>query len=215
MNWSLRTTAVLALLALLLAALAACGGDDDDDNGGGVFPGSNDDSNGSDSSGDDGEDEDDDDDEGGLPTFGAGGTARLTLGDETFEPILANRTVNGTEQFGFCRVIFGALQIFGYAETDDGRIVEVEMWIPPTDWESYDDDRYDPPQIEIDIEDMEGFKQANWLADQENETFRGNSQIDDYEMEGTSASGTVTFTDEFSREPRPVAQGTFEVECEQ
>ena len=213
MNWSLRTTAVLALLALLLAALAACGGDDDDDNGGGVFPGSNDDSNGSDSSGDDGDDDDDDD--GGLPSFGAGGTARLTVGDETFEPILANRTVNGTEQLGFCRVIFSALQVFGYADTDDGRIVQVEMWIPPADWESYDDGRYDPPRIEIDIEDMEGFKQANWLADQENETFRGNSQIDDYEMEGTSASGTVTFTDEFSREPRPVAQGTFEVECEQ
>ncbi len=211
-----RAAIVFPLLALLVGGLAACGGDDDDGENPfvpGVNQDSDNDDTDADSNGDD-PDGDADDDSSSLPQFGDGGTAVVTIDGERYEAILSNRTVNGRDTIGFCRDVFGGLQIQGYAETDDGRVVQVEMWIPPTDWESYDDGRYDPPTLEISINDAEGPRLANWLADQEHTTFQGNSQVDDYELEGTRASGSVTFTDEFSREPRPVAQGTFEVNCE-
>jgi hypothetical protein len=193
----------------MLAGFAACGGDDDDD--GAIFPGSNDDSNGSsDGDGDDsGDDDDDSDDDGGLPSFGAGGTASLTIGDDSYEPFLANREVAGRQQLGFCRVIFGALQILGYADTADGGYVKVEMLIPPTDWESYDDGRFDPPRVQVDFEPAEGSR-ATYLADQER--FDENSGVDDYELDGRHATGTMTLRHDFDQ-TLPTLQGTFDVEC--
>jgi len=212
MNSHTRFLTLIALLSLLVGALAACGGGDDDDSGA-VDPGSNGSdsgSGGSDSGSDTETDDDGDEDDRSLPSFGAGGTARVTFGDETFEPILANRDVNGTPQLGFCRIIFGGLQVFGFADTDDGRRVSVEMWIPPTDWESKPELGFDPPRIQVEIEgDPNG---GAWLADQER--FDDNSRVDDYESDGKRANGTMTLRREFSDELPPV-QGTFEVNCEQ
>lgn len=191
----------------MLAGLAACGGDDDD-SGGGIFPGSNG-SNGANGSGAD-DDEDGDGDDGGLPSFGAGGTARVTIGDETYEPILANREVDGQRQLGFCRVIFGALQVLGYADTADGGYLQVEMWIPPTDWESYEDDRYDPPRVEVEFQPADGSR-ASYSADQRRDG--GNSQVDDYDLDGLHATGTMTLRHSIDR--LPPLQGSFDVECEE
>ena len=194
----------IALLTLLAGTVAACGGGDDDS--GASDPGSD----GSDSGPDTESNDDGDEDDTGLPSFGAGGTARLTFGDETFEPILANREVNGTPQLGACRIIFGGLQVFGFADTDDGRTVRVEMWIPPADWESKPEFGFDPPRIEIEIDgDPNG---GSWLADQER--YDENSRVDDYESDGKRATGTMILRREFSDDLAPV-QGTFEVNCEQ
>jgi hypothetical protein len=222
-------TRIIALTAIfsftaLGAGFAACGGSDDDDSPGEGAVTSADAAGGDGGSGDDaspddaspGDDAEDDGDDSSLPSFGDGGTAVIVVEGQRYEAILSNRTVAGTEELGFCRDIFDALQIFGYAETDDGEIAELTMLIPPTDWETYDDGRYDPPSAELKITDAEGFIISTLVADPENTSYTGNSQVDSYELDGTTATGTVTFTNETlairGGNPEPV-QATFEVNC--
>jgi hypothetical protein len=197
------------LLALLFGGPLACGGGDDQ---GGTSPGIDE----SPTTDDNQEPHNGATSTSGLPEFGGGGTAVLTVGDEQFEPVLANRTVAGAEELGFCRDVFGGLQAFGYAEADDGRIIEVTMWIPPTNWETYADGRYDPPRIEIAIKDADGHILNTYIADKTVEAFSGESQVDEYELDGTRASGMVTFTDEFAanqhKNPDP-RHGSFDVNC--
>lgn len=221
-----RIVTLVAIISFtaLGAGFAACGGDDDDDSPGEGAATSADAANGDGGSGDDAssddassdDDAEDDGDDSGLPSFGDGGTAVIVVDGERYEAILSNRTVAGTPQLGFCRDIFDALQIFGYADTDDGGVAEVTMWIPPTDWETYDDDRYDPPSVELEIMDSDGRTVSTLVADQDNTSYTGNSQVDDYELDGTTATGTVTFTNQTlairGENPEPV-QGTFEVNC--
>jgi hypothetical protein len=216
-------TRIIALTAIfsftaLGAGFAACGGSDDDDSPGEGAVTSADAAGGDAGSGDDAapdDDADDDGDDSSLPSFGDGGTAVIVLDGQRYEAILSNRTVAGSEEIGFCRDILGALQIFGYADTDDGGVAQVTMLIPPTDWETYDDGRYDPPSIELEIDDSDGGRVSWFLADPENTSYTGNSQVDDYELDGTTATGTATFTNvtlALRGNTEPV-QGTFEVNC--
>ena len=135
------------------------------------------------------------------------GTAVVTIGDETYEFSLAGTATIGTTTYvGLCRSIFGMIQGNGYAT--DGRDITVDMEVPPVDWETYTDDRYDPPAIKV--EDNEA--NASWVADQGDEFVTG-SGVGEFELDGASASGTATFVNQWAPDSDPV-EGTFEIDCE-
>lgn len=134
------------------------------------------------------------------------GSAVVTVGDVTYEFSLAGTTTIGSSTLvGLCRPIFGMLQGSGFVT--DGRDITVDMEIPPVDWESFEDDRYDPPAIEVEDEEAG----VQWVADSGNEFLSG-SGVGDYEQDGTVASGTATFVNEFEPDSDPV-EGTFEIDC--
>lgn len=64
--------------------------------------------------------------------------------------------------------------------------------IPPADWATYTDGRYDPPKLEVEDEaaDIVWIASEEWAA---TNGIEGSSQIDSYEIEGLTASGTATF----------------------
>jgi len=215
---------VLALMLMAVAGLSACGGDDDDGNGGSA-PASDDSGddqdnasdNGagdSDDGADDGDDDagdsdcddgsDDSNDSGGFD-FGAG-KAVVTVGDKTFEFDL-------TSGSAVCRDVFGGLQVGGRSTDDEN--VTLDMWIPPTNWDTYDDNRYDPPSVEVE----DDTSNKDWVADLNSayEIEEGKSQVDSYEKDGLRASGTATFTDVYAlfSGSAETVQGTFEVSCEE
>lgn len=195
---------VLALLALSLGALVACGGDDDGGNP--LAPGGSNEQSPDDDSGNTNDDGGNGEDSDGFD-FGEG-QARVTIGDTTYEFDL-------TSQFSVCREVFGAIQVAG--NSVDNEEISITAWIPPTDWESYDDGRYDPPSIEV--EHTDSTTNSQWRADQGRveliPDWPVESRVENYELNGLRASGTATFIDEYdfdgSREP---IQGSFEFACE-
>lgn len=96
----------------------------------------------------------------------------------------------------------------------DGRDIEGSFMIPPLDWESFDDGRYDPPAVDLEITST-GDDNARWRADaawaQENDKV-GMSQVDSYEKDGLTASGSATFANAWDTEADSV-EGTFEISC--
>ena len=135
------------------------------------------------------------------------GSATVTIGDETFEFSLAGtNAVDGTTYVGRCDTLFGMIAGSGFVT--DGRDITVDLEVPPVDWETYEDDRYDPPAVEV--EDSEN--NAKWVADTGNEFITG-SAVGEFEQDGTSASGTATFVNEWAPDSDPV-DGTFEIDCE-
>jgi hypothetical protein len=136
--------------------------------------------------------------------FGSG-SGSITLGDETFELAIGPGT-------GICRDVFGIIQASG--TVTDGRDVEGEFAIPPLDWETYTDGRYDPPSVALEITST-GDDNASWRADAawaEENGKAGMSQVDSYEKDGLSASGTATFANNWNTEAESV-QGSFEISC--
>lgn len=137
--------------------------------------------------------------------FGSG-TGSITLGDETFELAIGPGT-------GLCRDVFGIIQAGG--QVTDGRDIQGDFAIPPLDWESYDDGRYDPPSVELEITST-GDDNARWRADAgwaaEN-GLEGSSQVDSYEKDGLTASGTATFANAWNPDDEAI-QGSFEISCE-
>jgi hypothetical protein len=198
---NIRAHAALFILSLLLTSvLVACGGgdDDDDDGGAGTTTPTATEAAGNGGGGDSGDDGNDDEID-----FGDG-LVVVTIGDDRFE-------FDMDEGFNVCRDVFGGLQ-FGGAGTD-GRDTNVSGWIPPANWEDFDDNRYDAPSIELDNKETN----SQWLADVERAEERGyepgTSQVDSFEIDGLRASGTATFIDSFAiGETEPVT-GTFEVSC--
>ena len=200
-----RARYALLVLVLLVGALAvACGGGDDDDdaddgaNGGAVAT--------QPSGGDGGDDPDDGDrsDNGNGSGFDFGdGLVVVTIGNDRYEFDL-------NEGFNICRDVFGGLQFGG--SNEDGS-VRVSGWIPPENWESFDDDRYDPPEIEVDVEATN----SQWVADVRRAEERGyepgTSQVDSYQIDGLRASGSATFLDSFAIGETEPVQGTFEIAC--
>jgi hypothetical protein len=136
--------------------------------------------------------------------FGSG-TGSITLGDETFELAIGPGT-------GLCRDVFGIIQAGG--EVADGRDIEGGLSIPPLDWETYTDGRYDPPAVGLEITST-GDDNASWRADaawaEENGKV-GMSQVDSYEKEGQRATGAATFANVWDSEDESI-QGTFEISC--
>lgn len=136
--------------------------------------------------------------------FGSG-TGSITLGDETFELAIGPGT-------GICRDVFGIIQASG--TVTDGRDIKGEFSIPPLDWESFSDGRYDPPSVDLEITST-GDDNAHWRADaawaEENGKV-GKSQVDSYEKDGLTASGTATFANAWNSAAESV-QGSFEIDC--
>lgn len=136
--------------------------------------------------------------------FGSG-TGSITLDGETFELAIGPGT-------GLCRDVFDIIQAGG--EVTDGRDVKGDFMIPPLDWESYADGRYDPPSVELEISST-GDDNADWRADAgwaaENDRV-GMSQVDSYEKDGLTASGSATFANAWDPSDASV-QGTFEISC--
>ncbi|NNE95147.1 MAG: hypothetical protein HKN24_03885 [Acidimicrobiales bacterium] len=135
--------------------------------------------------------------------FGTG-VARVTIGDTSYEFDL-------TTGFTVCQDIFGGLQVAGNDASGDAN---VEMWIPPTDWETYTDGRYDPPSIIVEDDTLN----VRWIADSNRveliPDWPAASNVDSYTKDGNASTGTATFVDDYSfSEGEPVA-GTFEVACE-
>jgi hypothetical protein len=137
---------------------------------------------------------------------GETGSASVTIGDETFEFSLAGTaTVEGTTYVGRCTTLFGMIAASGFAT--DGRDITVELDVPPVDWATYDDGRFEPPAIRV--EDNEG--NANWIAD-EADDFVSGSGVFEFEQEGVDASGVARFVDAWDPGSDPIA-GTFTVDC--
>jgi hypothetical protein len=136
--------------------------------------------------------------------FGSG-TGSITVGDETFELAVGPGT-------GLCRDVFGMIQAGG--QVADGRDIRGDFSIPPLDWETYSDGRYDPPSVELEITST-GPDNADWRADaawaQENDKV-GKSQVDSYQKDGLTASGSATFANAWDPSAASV-QGTFEISC--
>ncbi len=147
------------------------------------------------------------------------GLARVTIGDTSFEFVLGgNESANGTTYIGVCQELFGLLNGGGFVSGDPQ--IGIEFTIPPPDWESFGDGRYDNsmPRIEIDLGDSGG-----WAADMSlTERFpgaAGESQIDQWTLEGSVAKGTATFIamESFSAPVDGSAgvEGSFEIGCEE
>lgn len=136
--------------------------------------------------------------------FGSG-TGSITLGGETFELAVGPGT-------GICRDVFDMIQASG--KVTDGRDIQGDFSIPPLDWESYEDQRYDPPSVELEITST-GDDNADWRADAgwaEDFDKVGQSQVDSYEKDGLTASGTATFANAWDASDESV-QGSFEISC--
>jgi hypothetical protein len=151
--------------------------------------------------------------------FGDGG-ARVVLGDRTFEFTLGGNSpeVDGKTYLGVCQTLFGAIAGAGYQIQDD-RVATIEFELPPADWESYEDGRFDtsPPRMKIeDVATEEAWMADLTLADSYPD-IAGSSQIDAWVTDGTRASGTATFT-AITPWSAPVdgaepLQGSFELGC--
>lgn len=151
--------------------------------------------------------------------FGDGG-ASVVLGDHTYEFALGGTSdpVDGKTYLGVCQELFGAIAGHGY-DTRDGGAVTVEFDIPPVDWESYEDGRFETVTPRIKIEN-DATDEA-WVADMALADgfpeLAGASQIDEWVSDGTRASGTATFI-EIHPYGSPVEgaeplQGSFELGC--
>ncbi len=187
----------VATAALLALPLAACGGDDD------AEPAAEPASEPADEPAAEPAEEPADDGADGDFGFGTG-IARVTIGERTYEFDL-------TSGFSVCRDVFGGLQIGG--QTSDGS-ANIDMWIPPTDWETYTDGRYDPPAITLEDDTLN----TRWIADPNRvellPDWPAESQVDSYDKDGNAAAGAATFVDDYALDaPTPIS-GTFEVACD-
>lgn len=141
------------------------------------------------------------------------GLALVTVGDTQYEFELGGTSqVGGTTYIGVCQTLFGLIAGGGYDSA--GGDITIDFEIPPPDWETYDDGRFDgsAPRIEIEMGDDGG-----WIADMESGAPAGSSQIDEWQSDGQRASGTATFI-ELAPWGQPVeggqvVSGTFELGC--
>jgi hypothetical protein len=206
---------VLALVAAMAMVVASCGGGGSDPSAT-ANPDAEVGSNVGDSAGDPPA-ADTSDSENPTDQSGAGDAmVVVTVGDTRYE-FVPNETEG---YYNACNSFVGGVKVFLYDVLYDveARPVLIEMWIPPEDWATYTDGRFDPPSIVI----KDDLNVNNWLADiamQEanlDDFAAGSSQVDDFVIEGLRASGTATFlpirrgTSPGGAQP---VQGTFEIQC--
>ena len=145
------------------------------------------------------------------------GTALVTVGDVDYEFALgASESADGTTYIGACQELFGLITGDGFVAGDPHTTIDFE--IPPPDWESYDDSRFDSsePRIEIELGDDGGWAADLTLATNRPE-IEGQSQIDEWTLDDATAIGTATFI-EMEPFSAPVdganpVQGSFEIGC--
>jgi hypothetical protein len=151
--------------------------------------------------------------------FEAGGsgeaTASVTIGDEEF---VAEEKQN-------CISMGGAVE--GIFTADDGAI-EIEIEVPPEDWETDTQSDWSPPSIVV--VDERGDTRVAWQSGTAQYTpgnefdfddYVGEAVVESYTVDGSSASGTATFVDDQgvvqaradgTPIPEPVS-GSFEISC--
>lgn len=196
-----RTSRSLVSLALVLA-LTACGGDDDAADEPAVEP--------SDEPAAEPADEpaaEPTDEPGAGEAMAGDNVAIVTIGDRTYEfDVTPGATTRCDPDF------FGAFWATG-GSADGARL---EALLPPPDDPNFDE----MPRITVNDPTTD----RDWTADPLREMAgveEGESQVDEFTTDGTSASGSATFVDQNESfafqggsgvEPVPVT-GTFEVRC--
>lgn len=208
MNTYARTATFAILFTLMLTGLVACGGDDDD--GAAVPPGLSGDA---DDNGGDGN--------GGGDAVASDleeGTARITVGDETYEFVLGGEAPFDVNSEPECFTVGGGILAYGYVT--DGREVTVDLELPPLGWEDSTSFSWDPPTISLSDKDAG----ARWIA-REDFSARGTeslmgldglTRVGDYETDGYRATGVATFANYnlFNQdEDYEAVEGTFEIHC--
>lgn len=208
-------TRLAALAAVLLLVAVGCGDDD-----GSTADGADGDTATDDTATDDSATDDDAGDtvEDLIDDLDFGdGTARVTIGDTDYEFALGgSESADGTTFIGTCQELFGLLNGNGFVPGDPETTIEFD--IPPPDWESYEDGRYESsePRIEIELGDDGGWAADLTLAESRPE-MEGQSQLDDWTLDGSVAVGTATFIEmePFSApvEGATPVSGSFEIGC--
>jgi len=198
-----------SLIAVLLLVFAvACGGDDDDGGSGSssadsgsqaAAPTENDDDEPEDESSDDSDSSGDSDgSSGGASSSGLeAGKASVTIGDEIFEFDVT------------CVVSFGA--VGGGGQASDGSDVDLGIDIRPAE--------FGPSNLRV-TDDRETVRRV-FSANEEDAAEvpgvqPGQSQVDDFTIDGGMASGTATFIDTWALtlgESAEPVQGSFAMNC--
>lgn len=147
------------------------------------------------------------------------GTAVVTIGDTVYEFTLGgNETADGRTFIGACQELFGLIVGGGFVPGDPETTIDFQ--IPPPDWESFDDGRYESsePRIEIEFGDEGGLAADLTLAANRPE-MAGLSQIDEWTLDNGVAVGTATFIEmePFSAPVEGAApvEGSFQIGCAQ
>jgi hypothetical protein len=213
--------ATVGLLVMVPLLAVACGGSGDGESP--LARGSSDDG-GNDaaatpSSGDSGDGLGSDDSAGAGPSESSltdidPDTAVVVIGDERFE-------FDITTEFGdACITMFGV--VAGVGDASDGSDVRIDIEIPPVGYEG--DPSYEGmfPNVEVrDDTNFRSFQAGGDFSYLEDPPAAEESQVESFQNDGTSATGTATFLDMqaysnhvFNDDPRPEpVQGTFEIRC--
>jgi hypothetical protein len=184
----MRTTRTIhAVTAVGVLLLASCGGGDDDaasdgsdaeptsaaeQSAGAAEP----------ATGDDDSAEAPADEPAAEPSSGGGeNVAVVTIGGETYEIDVTPGSINRCDPD-----FFGAFWALGGDRAD----ASIELMLPPPDDPNFDD----PPTVKVQTDDGD----VEWIADPSREMAGvepGGSQVDDFSVDGNTASGTATFVD--------------------
>lgn len=200
---------LFTFLVASFALAAACGGGDDDGDGGdngGSNPTAT--PSGSNNTGNQGNDN------GGGLTDLEPETAVVIIGGERFDFSLTSPFADA------CITLFGV--VGGVGNATDGSDIEIDIEIPPEDYEGRRGYEDFIPEIQV-RDDVSGrtFRAGGDFEFAIATPEDGESQIDSYRNDGKSATGTATFMDlqalsnhEFNGGPRPEpVKGTFEINC--
>jgi hypothetical protein len=199
----MRLKALLASTVLALSfAVVACGGDDDDDAGddGATTPTATSQDSTNDS--EDSDDSDDSDGEGGV----GGGTATLTVGDQTwnFDGVLCALSTedSGTDTSPFNLTAFG--------ESDSGNRTQLYADI----YDSQEAGRTEGEGVSynVSLADIEDFANPSIHWQTNNEEFMGGS-MPTFELDGKNLSVEGVFDDVLTENEAETVPGSLEATC--
>ncbi|WP_436793671.1 hypothetical protein [Actinospongicola halichondriae] len=183
-----HTILAVLLSSAFLFGFAACGGDDDADTGAAAT-------------------EDDaavDDDSGAEPVGGDddGGASG---------PVGASVTIDGTTYTAseelVCVTLGGGLSA-QFIDRDTG--IDIDVDLPPEDWETDTDEDWDPPSVRVDVVDESQFESGR------TDVIVGmpETSVASYSIDGNHATGEGDFVDVFSLPAEAVTvTGSFDVTC--
>lgn len=112
-----------------------------------------------------------------------------------------------------CQKLFGGLQVTG--SSDDGGF-SVHAIIPPEDWESDTAAGWDPPFVEIEIDESDWRAQAgstHFVNGERVALTPEQSAVILFTNDGETVAGEANFYHEFNFEELETATGTFEFTC--